>query len=277
MNAVEQVRDSLVSVSGWNFAGATFTELPGGVTNQTWLVESEPVACVVRLNSSHAGIIDFDRKCELLAHGNAAEIEIAPEIIHYDHENGILITEYLPGRVWEERDLRDVQKIEAIAGMLRRVHALPVCGQALDLVSAATQYERHLQKREGLHAFATRCVAVVENLSADNVRVCCHNDIVAANIIGDETPKLIDWEYAGDNDPFFDLASLICYHGLQPETAETLLSAYTGGSATEDREYLEIQIRVYDAVQWLWLAVRQLDKPSKEQFAMLEEIQQRIN
>ncbi|MGI9203603.1 MAG: phosphotransferase [Woeseiaceae bacterium] len=276
MNAVEQIRDSLVSVSGWDFASATFTELPGGVTNQTWLVESKPVSCVVRLNSTHAGIIDFDRKCELLAHGNAAEIDIAPEIIHYDNENGILITEYLPGRVWSEQDLLSTRNIETIAGILRRVHKLPACGTALDLASAATQYERHLQKREGLHAFALRCVEIVDNLSVESAKVCCHNDIVAANFVGDELPKLIDWEYAGDNDPFFDLASLIGYHGLQPEMAGILLSAYTGRQSSEDRESLDIQVRIYDAIQWLWLAVRQLDKPSKERFAMLEEIQQRI-
>lgn len=276
MNAVEQIRDSLISVSGWDFASAKFTELPGGVTNQTWLVESQPVACVVRLNSNHAGIVDFDRKCELLAHGNAAEIEIAPEIIHYDHKHGILITEYLPGRVWNEQDLLNTRNIEAIASLLRDVHSLPVCGKTLDLTSAARQYERHLQKREGLHAFALRCVEVVENLSEEGAKVCCHNDIVAANIIGDDAPKLIDWEYAGDNDPLFDLASLIGYHGLSPATAKALLSAYTGREAAADRENLDRQIRIYDAIQWLWLAVRQIDNPTKDRITLLEEIQQRI-
>ncbi len=276
MNAVEQVRESLASIAGWDFANAEFTKLPGGVTNQTWLVESTSASCVVRLNSTHAGIIDFDRKCELLAHGNAAEIDIAPEIIHYDLENGVLVTEYLPGRMWDEQDLVSTRNIEAVARLLRHVHSLPVCGTTLDLVSTARQYERHLQKREGLHAFASRCVEIVEKLSVEGARVCCHNDIVAANVIGDDTPKLIDWEYAGDNDPFFDLASLIGYHGLPPKTVETLLSAYTGRDAAADRDALDTQIRIYDAIQWLWLAVRQLDKPTKEGFAMLEEIQQRI-
>jgi thiamine kinase-like enzyme len=277
MNTIERVRDSLISVAGWDFAGAKFTELPGGVTNRTWLVESGTDACVVRLNSTHAGIVDFDRDSEQLAHTNAAEMNIAPAIIRYDQENGILITEYLPGSVWKDRDLRSADKIETVAGLLRRVHVLPPCGKTLDLVRFATQYVRHLKKRDGLHAFATQCVDIVETLSSQRDTACCHNDIVAANIIGYQAPKLIDWEYAGDNDPFYDLASLIGYHGLQAESAETLLNAYTGGATAEDREHLEIQVRIYDAIQWLWLAVRQLDKPSKDQFALLEEIQQRIH
>lgn len=276
MNSIDRVREALKSVSGWNFAQAKFSSLPGGVTNRTWLAESGNDCCVVRLNATHAGIVDFDRECEFFAHTNAAKMNIAPAIIHFDDENGILVTEYLAGAVWNEKDLGVTTNFDTVAQLLRRVHDLPACGKSLDLNRSATQYERYLQKRDGLHAFAIRCVDVVRNLYTQHNHVCCHNDIVAANIIGHKEPKLIDWEYAGDNDPYFDLASLIGYHGLDSDSADRLLDAYTGGATSEHRERLSFQIQIYDAIQWLWLAVRHLDKPSRGQSAMLEKIQQRI-
>ena len=34
---------------------------------------------------------------------------------------------------------------------------------------------------------------------------CCHNDLVVGNIIAAPEIRFLDWEYACDNDPFFDL------------------------------------------------------------------------
>lgn len=38
--------------------------------------------------------------------------------------------------------------------------------------------------------------------------VLCHGDLSVGNIIFGKTPKLIDWEYAGVADKYFDLASV---------------------------------------------------------------------
>ena len=87
---------------------------------------------------------------------------------------------------------------------------------------------------------------------------------------------MIDWEFACDNDPMFDLASAIGYHNLDADCAGTLLDAYTGGADGEAKERLDEQVRVYDAIQWLWLATRHLVYPSREQARRLEELQQRV-
>ena len=146
----------------------------------------------------------------------------------------------------------------------------------LDLNLSAARYEEFLQRRHGLHTFASRCVDVISSVPAAGQLVCCHNDIVADNIISSQPLKLIDWEYASDNEPFFDLASIICFHNLDESKSHVLLDAYSGGANAELRERLIDQMRVFDAIQWLWLASRHLIVPRRENVARLEELQQRI-
>jgi thiamine kinase-like enzyme len=110
---------------------------------------------------------------------------------------------------------------------------------------------------------------------SDAVAVC-HNDVVAQNIISTPALKLLDWEYACDNDPLFDLASLVGYHNLDERLALALLDSSAGGADAALRDRLAAQVRLYDAIQWLWLANRHRLSPNAQQAARLEVLQQRI-
>ena len=53
----------------------------------------------------------------------------------------------------------------------------------------------------------------------------CHNDLLNANFLLDgDHVWIVDYEYAGMGDPFFDLGNLAVNNGLTPEAQETLLS-----------------------------------------------------
>ena len=85
---------------------------------------------------------------------------------------------------------------------------------------------------------------------------CCHNDLVAANIIATPAIRFLDWEYACDNDPFFDIATVVAHHRMPDERAHFLLDAYFDGDGTRWRDYLTTQVRFYNALLWLWLNTR---------------------
>ena len=60
-------------------------------------------------------------------------------------------------------------------------------------------------------------------------RVPCHNDLLTANFLDDGGRlRLLDWEYAGMNDPHFDLANFASHHDLEPDAEVALLAAYGG-------------------------------------------------
>src|SRR5207249_8401138 len=57
----------------------------------------------------------------------------------------------------------------------------------------------------------------------------CHNDLLNANFIDDgERIRIVDWEYAGMGDPFFDLGNFSINHELEPEADAIFLEAYAG-------------------------------------------------
>jgi len=268
--------EALALVPDWDPEAFEVQELKGGLTNRTYHLRRGEDEYVLRLDAGRESFFEFDRASELLILDAAGKAGLAPEIIHTDKYLGILVTAFLPGRVWDEADLQSVDAIEALAELLRKVHALPLCGNRIDVSAVAISYENYLEKRHGLHAFASHCVEVIGKLPVHGGEVCCHNDIVAANVIESSELKLIDWEFACDNDPMFDLASAIGFHNLDERRSATLLNAYAGGADAELTERLVEQVRVYDAIQWLWLASRQLVFPSRAQSRRLEKLQQRI-
>ena len=87
---------------------------------------------------------------------------------------------------------------------------------------------------------------------------------------------MLDWEYAADNEPMFDLASLICFHDLGEAEIKLLLTAYDDGNSAANRIRLAAQMRLFDALQWLWIALRQQLSPSNRLAIRLGELQQRM-
>ena len=70
----------------------------------------------------------------------------------------------------------------------------------------------------------------------------CHNDLLAANFIAGEPASgtegqlwIVDWEYAGMGDRYFDLANFAVNNELGEAAEEALLGDYFGELATPRR------------------------------------------
>ncbi len=87
----------------------------------------------------------------------------------------------------------------------------------------------------------------------------CHNDLLNANFIDDGTRiRIVDWEYAGMGDPFFDLGNFSINHELAPDEDRILLEAYDGGTARPDRLARIVLMRVVsDFREAMWGVLQQ--------------------
>lgn len=251
-------------------------ELPGGLSNRNYKVDCADQCFVLRLDDTHTASLGLDRTTELKARKQASEAGLAAQLVFADTERGILLSEYLPGQVWGSEDLRDPHKLESLAAFLLKVHALPSLGKRFDSNEIAKRYLERLAGNPVLYSFGQQCQQLVSVLPVDDRNCCCHNDVVAENIVEEDRLYLLDWEYACDNDPMFDLASLIAYHQLDTKAVDILLNAYAGGADAALRERLEIQIRLFEAVQWLWFAVKQCSSPDGPQAEHLHVLRQRM-
>jgi thiamine kinase-like enzyme len=88
--------------------------------------------------------------------------------------------------------------------------------------------------------------------------VPCHNDLLNANFIaavGDV--RIVDWEYAGMGDRFFDLANFSINHELADEENEELLRAYFGELDPGDTRAIRLMRFMSDFREAMWGVVQQ--------------------
>jgi thiamine kinase-like enzyme len=103
------------------------------------------------------------------------------------------------------------------------------------------------------YAWAHELARRIERIRATQDLCLCHNDLLNANFIDDgERVRIVDWEYAGLGDRFFDLANFAINHELGPREREALLRAYAGDLRDEDVRALELMRFMSDFREAMW-------------------------
>ena len=88
----------------------------------------------------------------------------------------------------------------------------------------------------------------------------CHNDLLNANFIDDgERIRIVDWEYAGMGDLFFDLGNFSINHELTPEQDATFLCAYDRTDAPDPARLARLTLMrvVSDFREAMWGVLQQ--------------------
>jgi thiamine kinase-like enzyme len=86
----------------------------------------------------------------------------------------------------------------------------------------------------------------------------CHNDLLNANFIDDgERIRIVDWEYAGMGDPFFDLGNFSINHELTADEDAQLLSYYGDISRIDHLARITLMRIVSDFREAMWGVLQQ--------------------
>jgi thiamine kinase-like enzyme len=157
------------------------------------------------------------------------------------------------GRAWQAADLGQAANLQRAAALLRQVHALQIAAPPLDLQAAIDRYARlagpsAAVQAETCRAWLARCQDPRAPL------VFCHNDPVAGNFVtAPGALCLIDWEYSGFNEFWFDLAVVSGQHALPEPRLRDLLEAYLQRPPTAaDCEILARWATFYRSLVSLW-------------------------
>jgi thiamine kinase-like enzyme len=237
-------------VPGWE--GASLSELSGGLNNRTWLVEKDGIKGVLKIDQAERSAPYNSRPAEARLQMHAADRGLANAVLYADDLT--LMTEFIDGNVWNPDRFREEGNIERLAMALRQLHALPLSGRSFDAMVATRRYVAGIRHED--EELVALCMSIVGGMRQPHNLCCCHNDLVAENIITTPSVKFLDWEYACDNDPMFDLATVVEHHELPELLAHRLLDAYFDGDGERWRATLAAQQRLYRALYWLWLASR---------------------
>jgi thiamine kinase-like enzyme len=144
-----------------------------------------------------------------------------PEAVAFDPATGHLISRWVPGQLLADLTVAGSQLVE----YLRRLHAdMPQLERDYDPVAEARRQLGRASAPSWVEALAKRLHWAPETV------VVCHNDLNPWNVIRSPTGEWVtlDWEWAGRNDPLFDLVNLHQGADLEQDTLPTLAARYLG-------------------------------------------------
>jgi thiamine kinase len=234
--------------------------LGGGTVNEVYRIDSAAGRFVLRLDGAAWRRPGVDRTRELVLHRTAAAGGIAPAVVHADPEaHGLLITEYLDGRLWEAADYADVDALRRLGERLYALHRLPApMLEAFDPWQVALAYVRQIGALpdgalEGpLRRLQDICAGLPREASAMSV---VHGDLWQGNLLQGSRLWLLDWEYAQLSAPLMDLACVLAYYPAAGRHRSELAAA-AGFNAQALQRDLDQRVYVYRALAWLWHRAR---------------------
>jgi aminoglycoside phosphotransferase (APT) family kinase protein len=224
-----------------------------GPLAHSWLLEYGNEQAVLRIDQPAAKSLGLDRAAEFARLEAVAAAGLGPRPIAVDAAQGLLLRPYVAGRTWQDADLGQVANLQRTAALLRRVHSAHIDAPPLDLQAAISRYAR----LAGPHAAvqAGTCRALLARCQDPRAPlVFCHNDPVAGNfVMAPGALWLIDWEYSGFNEFWFDLAVVSGQHDLPERGVRGLLEAYLRHPPTAaDSETLARWVSFYRGLVSLW-------------------------
>lgn len=223
------------------------TVLKKGMTNRSFLFSCKDKKYIMRIPGEGTDQL-INRRQEAAVYQMIAGRKICDEIAYINPENGYKITEYLDGaRVCDAEKEEDLQKcmkkLREFHGQKLRVdHSFDLFGQMEYYESLWEGTPSAYKDYEKTKAHVLQLKDYIEANAGE--RVLTHIDAVPDNFLfveenGKEEIRLIDWEYAGMQDPHVDIAMFCIYSLYKKEQVDHLIDLYFEGNC-DDRTRIKI-------------------------------------
>jgi thiamine kinase-like enzyme len=232
--------------------------LKGGLTNRNYLLECASERFVVRVMGDNSRLLGIDRHAEHACLQAAHEVGVGAEVVAFFPEKGALVTRFVTGRVLLPQAVQKPAILRRVVTSLRRYHE---CSNGAGTFCAFKTVRRYYAEgRKRKVAFpknvprALRTLGRIEKERGVPDRVChCHNDLLSGNLVDDRRQVwILDWEYGGRGDLFFDLGNLAANNLFGQEHETGLLEFYFGKAHPLDLRHLRLMRLASDMREAMW-------------------------
>ena len=230
---LEQVISQLPGYS--RLAQVDVSKLSGGITNKNYRVNLCGKSYVVSIGGRSTKYLGIDRKAESRNMRAAHQCGIGPAVVFTG--GNVMVHRFVEGRVLQAREITHQPTQNQFVDLIRRCHRIPLANVrghfcVFDNVEFLMREGDRLGARlpENAAWILSQLARIRQAMSRHPLQpVFCHNDFVPENIICTrEKMVLIDWEYSGCGDRYFDLGMAATYHQLDDKEEHALLGAYFG-------------------------------------------------
>jgi thiamine kinase-like enzyme len=241
------------------------TALGGGITNLNYKIDYDGKSCVIRIVDASTGLLGIRREVECAANTAAGLLGIAPEVLYFIEPEGCLVTRFIKGKHIPPEEIVKENNIRRVARKLRLFHTRAPELQGQFNVSRRVEMLTEVSKSHNCKfpfdfAWVMQKMRQVEEaLSVHPLPLTpCHNDLLNLNWMDEEVAgeigelRLLDWEYGGMGDIFFDLGNFCHHHRLTEDQERLLLYEYFGEVTPKNFAHLRLMTPMSEVHEAMW-------------------------
>jgi thiamine kinase-like enzyme len=230
------LEEAIARVPQWIGAKQVRTSsLGGGITNYNYKVDVDGESFVLRIVGARTDILGINREDEYIANLEAGRLGIAPEVVYFIRPEGYLVTRFIQANPIPFEEIGKPENIRSIIGLLKKIHAMQPISGKFDAFRIVENYTVIAKKYDvDFPKNFDWLISEMHNAEKALIRdpyiaSPCHNDLLNANfLLQDNRIYILDWEYAGMGDIYFDLANFSVNHGFSDDQDRFLLECYFG-------------------------------------------------
>ena len=227
--------------------------LKKGLISEIYLCNFNNIKSVIRLDLEIPGWIKIQRDSEIKILDLNNNDKSEKNILYHDLEKGILIRRFIEGNKFNLNKINSDQQLELLGRAIKEIHKTNYEKDAVNNFSnSINRYKEILKYKIQKDPILEIGFEIYQDLNHESYpKVFSHNDLTQENIIWDHEYVFIDWEYAGLNNPLFDIASIISSYSLNDQQIDSLCRGY-GKKSEVDMEILRKWVKFTYFCDYIW-------------------------
>lgn len=241
------------------------TPLAGGITNLNFKVDADGKSYVIRLTGAGTEQLGIKRDVEYAANYAAGQMGIAPEVVYFIEPENYIVTRFVTGKPIPPDVLKQPDYLVRVVEKIRLFHRrAPELKGEFNIFHRVKMLEQICRKNNSKFPhdwdWVMQKTREVETAlaKAPYIPTPCHNDLLNLNWLEEDVPgdigelRLMDWEYAGMGDIFFDLGNFAHHHRLSEEQMRFFLHEYFGEVTQKDYARLRLMWTMSELHESMW-------------------------
>ena len=245
-NAISEIAQ-MMDVSPQDIVDITI--LKKGMTNRSFLFSCHDQRYIMRIPGEGTDRL-INRKQEAAVYDAIKDICICDEIMYLNPENGYKITKYIENT--HTCDPMNWDEVQACMQRLKSFHETELkVNHVFDIFGQIQYYEDlwdgqksvyrdYDQTKQNIFSLKGWIEKQPKKLSLAHIDAVPDNFLFFEEPDGIESIRLIDWEYAGMQDPHVDIAMFCIYALYDKNQVDELIDIYFEGNCSEN-----IRIKIY--------------------------------
>lgn len=228
--------------------------LEGGMSNYTYVVECQGKQYTYRVPGKFAEkFVNRVEEWENIQEVNRLGLNNITEYVEI--RSGEKLAEYVEGTIMSTTDVVSYNRMSVTA--LKKIHNSDLKFRDYNAFGRLDTYQNYCLEmgftfpQEYLDL--RKKLETIRDAHANVPKVPCHCDYQPTNlVISGEKLYVLDWEFAGMNDPFYDIA---CYGNAGFDKALALLEEYVGRKPNKEELQRLYFHRAFQCLQWFNVAI----------------------